>query len=141
MVAERVPEAAAAVIASHEVCRILMEAFGIDTGHKHYRNATIRFPADYSADGPETDRGRGSQLVAELPQTKPARRGRPESISAKKKLAAIAVRRQGLANREAAKILYDVKHPTPQQTKNASTILRTFAKRRGIPWPLRNGDE
>ena len=54
--------------------------------------------------------------------------GCPTKIPKERKLAALQVKREGVTNRECAKILYDLKHPTPQQVKNVPAILKHFIR-------------
>jgi hypothetical protein len=57
------------------------------------------------------------------------KRGRPQNIPDDRKRRALKVKTDGGTNREAARALYDVPYPTPQQVKNVPTILRHFVKK------------
>jgi hypothetical protein len=73
-----------------------------------------------------TDATPGAPGVGQLVNHEKARRlGRPP-ISEEKKLAALEIKRKGGSNKDAAKALYNVTHPTPRQVKSTSTILREF---------------
>lgn len=52
------------------------------------------------------------------------KRGRPQTIPDERKQAALAQKREGGTNRDAAKALYGVRFPTPQQVRNVPSILR-----------------
>jgi hypothetical protein len=55
-------------------------------------------------------------------------KGRPAKIPSSRKASARARKEAGATNRECAQILYDTPHPTNQQVKNVSTILRHYDK-------------
>jgi hypothetical protein len=54
------------------------------------------------------------------------KRGRPQTIPDERKQAALAQKRGGGTNRDAAKALYDVQYPTPQQVRNVPSTLRNY---------------
>jgi hypothetical protein len=62
--------------------------------------------------------------VAESVRPAPKKRGRPQTITDEKKIAAARLKASGGTNAEVATVIYDTKYPTPQQKKNVSSILR-----------------
>src|ERR1041385_1507530 len=52
------------------------------------------------------------------------KRGRPPTISEERKAAALQAKTDGGTNRDAAKLIYGTRYPTPQQVKNVPAILR-----------------
>lgn len=70
---------------------------------------------------------RGKIADGEGIETRPPRkRGRPTEISDERKLQALGAS----GGKARAKILYDVKYPTPQQIKNVPAILRHFGRKK-----------
>lgn len=67
------------------------------------------------------------------PQPGTRRRGRPQTLPDEKKAAALEAKNAGGSNRDAAAILYATKHPSPQQVKNVSTLLRIYAAKVNRP--------
>jgi hypothetical protein len=57
------------------------------------------------------------------------KRGRPQKISDEKKLAAAKLKTDGGTNKEIAAVIYGTKHPSDQQRKNVSAILRHYGKK------------
>jgi len=68
------------------------------------------------------------------------RRGRPVIIPEERKQAAVECKANGGTNRDAAKLIYDTRYPTPQQVKNVPAILRNYqqgSKRRNSTGSVR----
>lgn len=61
------------------------------------------------------------------------KRGRPQLIPDERKIAAAELKAAGGTNREAAVLIYGKKYPSPQETKNVSTILKHYLKKSGPP--------
>jgi hypothetical protein len=59
-----------------------------------------------------------------------AKRGRPSKIPDDLKEEALQAKDSGKSNKHCAAIIYQVRYPTLQQAKNASTILREYRKKR-----------
>jgi hypothetical protein len=97
--------------------------------------ATARPPASGGAQSPLEKAGpeRVHETGATTVQASPRKRGRPPKIEVAGKEAALAARERGETWREVARLLYDNKHPTPQQMKNASNILKQYKRTRTPP--------
>jgi hypothetical protein len=72
---------------------------------------------------------RGVALAAEGPTTAAIRkkpRGRPQTIPDELKAKAAELKKSGGTNRQAAAKIYNTRHPTQQQVRNVSSILRNY---------------
>ncbi len=82
-----------------------------------------------SAETSREDEPLNGGLVSIVQPGDKQKRGRPQVITDEKKAKACNLKESGGTNKEAAAVLYDTKHPSDQQKKNVSTILRHYRQK------------
>ena len=75
------------------------------------------------------DLRRIQELLGGVPPVR-RKRGRPSRIPDERKEQALAAKRAGASNREVARILYGVKHPSPSQIRAVPAILHNYERRK-----------
>jgi hypothetical protein len=93
-------------------------------------------PPSMPAEGASVGAGKTATLTAiesncdaQTTQSHRKKRGRPSTISDESKTKAAQLKANGGTNKQAAEVLYGTKYPSPQQTKNVSSILKHRQKK------------